>query len=502
MSPILALISILFGGSKAHEAEVVPEPAHEAIVVSYQPEEEQAAEESEEARMPSQRWVGVVEVPGQKLDIAVVIERVADRFDGTIDIPVQGLTAGVLRDVSHEDGELRFTFEIVGLPEVNWPKWVMTIDETGKAATGLLHQSGATFPTTLTLDETGTKELLRRPQNPTRPLPYRETEVTVDAGEHTLAGTLTLPNADDFGAGPYPTAILITGSGPQDRDETLLGHKPFLVLSDHLARHGIAAIRYDDRGVGASTGDFATATTLDFADDVRNVIEFLNEQEYIGPVGLIGHSEGGLIAPFVAAGNDEVDFVVLLAGTGVPGHEILVWQSRAMAEEAGMTPEQLDTQEKLQIAVHTLVMNDGPEEIIRIQLRQLVMLQLAASGAPINEEILDRYVEQSYQQMQSPWVQEFMRLDPRPKLSKMSQPVLVLNGMLDLQVLVDQNIPEISKALDASPSPSVTVHELEGLNHLFQPATTGAISEYSQIETTFDEDALAIISEWINTHGR
>ena len=130
------------------------------------------------------------------------------------------------------------------------------------------------------------------------------------------------------------------------------------------------------------------------------------------------------------------------------------------------------------------------------------MLQLAASGAPINEEILDRYVEQSYQQMQSPWVQEFMRLDPRPKLSKMSQPVLVLNGMLDLQVLVDQNIPEISKALDASPSPSVTVHELEGLNHLFQPATTGAISEYSQIETTFDEDALAIISEWINTHGR
>jgi len=497
MSPILALISILFGGDRAQDAEIVPEPAQEAIVVSYQPAQEQPTE----GAMPSQRWIGVVELPGQTLGFAVVIESVADRLGGTLDIPMQGLTAGVLRDVSREGDELGFTFEIAGLPEVNWPKWVMTIDETGKAAAGELLQSGVVFPTTMRLDESGEQEILSRPQNPARPLPYREVEVVVDADEHALAGTLTLPDVAKFGHGPYPAVILITGSGPQDRDETLLGHKPFLVLSDHLARHGIAALRYDDRGVGASTGDFSTATTLDFADDVRDAVVFLGEQESIGPIGLIGHSEGGLIAPFVAAGNDEIEFVVLLAAPAVPGHEILMRQTRAIAEAEGASPEMLDKQAKLQTAVFTLVLNGGDESLILAQLQQLVMLQLGTAGVEYDKEILDQYVEQSYQQMQSPWMQQFMTLDPRPMLAKLTQPVLALNGTLDLQVLIDQNIPEINKALDASPSPSYTVAELEGLNHLFQPAITGSVSEYGEIETTFDEGALMTISEWINKHA-
>ena len=495
MSPILALISVLFGGDSATAQEAAPQPEPAAIVVSYQPEK--TAQPVPVVQNESQRWLGVVELPGQKLDIAVIIAQVEGGYEGTLDIPAQGLSAGKLRDVSREGDELRFTFEISGLPEVNWPKWVVTIDETGKAATGELHQSGATFPTALTLDETGTAEIMPRPQHPARPLSYREIEVTVDAGEHTLAGTLTLPDADEFGEGPYPAAILITGSGPQDRDETLLGHKPFLVLSDHLAHKGIAALRCDDRGVGGSTGEFTTATTLDFADDVRACVEFLASHESVGKIGLMGHSEGGLISPFVAAGNDDVDFVVLLAGTSVPGREILVHQTRAMSEVAGMTPEQVATQDTLQTAVHTLVIDQGEEQVIREKLRELVILQLNSSGAIYNEETVGEYVDQSYEQITRPWVKKFLTLDPRPKLAEMTQPTLALFCSLDLQVLADQNMPEMQRVFDEAGKSNYEIVEFEGLNHLFQPATTGAMSEYVEIETTFDESALTKISDWI-----
>jgi pimeloyl-ACP methyl ester carboxylesterase len=496
MSPFLALISILFGGDKAQDAEVVPEPAPAAIVVSYQPEEE-AIEETQEAHSPSQRWVGVVELPGQKIDFAVKIEQVADRFEGTLDIPMQGLSNGKLSDVSQDGNELRFTFQIESLPEVNWPTWVVTIDETGKAAAGELQQSGATFPTTLTLDESGEQELLNRPQNPKRPLSYREIEVTVDAGEHTLAGTLTLPNADEFGDGPYLAAVMITGSGPQDRDETLLGHKPFLVLSDHLAHQGIAALRCDDRGFGASTGDFATATTLDFADDARACVEFLSAHESVSKIGLMGHSEGGLISPFVAAGNDDVDFVVLLAGTSVPGREILVRQTRAMSEVAGMTPEQIDTQDVLQAAVHTLVVDGGEEDAIREQLRELVILQLSSSDMTYTDELVIQYVDQSYDQITSPWIKQFLTLDPRQKLAEMKQPTLALFGSLDIQVLSSQNLPEMERVFAEAGKKNYKVVEFDGLNHMFQHATTGAMSEYAEIENTIEEHVLTTISDWI-----
>lgn len=495
MSPILALISVLFGGDKATAQEAAPQPEPAAIVVSYQPE--QTAQPEPVVQNESQRWLGVVELPGQKLNIAVILAQVEGGYEGTLDIPMQGLSKGELSDISLEGDELRFTFEISGLPEVNWPKWVVTIDETGKAASGELHQSGATFPTTLTLDESGEQEILRRPQHPERPLPYREIEVVVDAGEHTLAGTLTLPDTDKFGEGPYPTALLITGSGPQDRDETLLGHKPFLVLSDHFARRGIAALRCDDRGFGESTGEFSTATTLDFADDARACVDFLREHPSVGEIGLVGHSEGGLIAPFVAKGNDDVDFVVLMAGPGVPGREVLVRQTRAISEVAGMSEEQLDQQEKLQKQVHTLVVEEGDEEQIRDQLRQLVVLQLGASGVKYNDEILGQYVDQSYDQITSPWAKRFLTLDPRPAIAAMEQPTLAVFGSLDIQVLPSQNLYEMQRVFVEAGKQNFLTAEFEGLNHLFQPATTGAMSEYSEIETTFDEQALKTISDWI-----
>lgn len=490
MTPILALISILFGGDKAPAQETAArEPAPAAVVVVYQPEEAEAELVVSE---PS-RWVGAVELPGQVIDFSVTLTESAGDYSGTIDIPVQGLIGGELQDIVREGDELRFTFAIPNLPEFNWPTWVMTLDETGKAATGELRQSGATFPSKMSLDEAGDTELLPRPQHPKRPLPYREIEVAVDAGEHTLAGTLTLPDEETFGSGPYPAAILLTGSGPQDRDETLMGHKPFLVLSDHLTRHGIASLRCDDRGTAGSTGDFSTATMLDFMDDARAAIAFLEQQDEIAEIGLIGHSEGAMIAPETAAGNDDVDFVVLLAGPGVTGEEVLLLQTRVMLGETGVGESFLDTQEELQSQLFDLMKDGADRELIEAKVGELIDLQSPGAAGEVREGLFD----QNMAMIDRPWFYHFLTYDPRPMLRKLEQPVLAVNGSKDLQVLTSQNLDEIRRVFEEEGKDNFKAIEFEGLNHLFQPATTGAMSEYGQIETTFDENAMQVISDWI-----
>ncbi len=509
MAPLLALLSILFGGEAEAAVAPVPKPAV-AIVELAQSEEMESAEDSwklswahdtQVAAQPEpaseQRWLGKVEVPGQVIDFVVTIVEGENGLTGKLDIPVQGLMGGELRTVVREGDELRFDFAIPNQPETVWPKWVVTIDESGKSAKGVLNQSGQSFPTAIVLDETGKAEVLRRPQHPTRPLPYREEEVVIDVGEHTLAGTLTLPSEAEFGEGPFPGAVLITGSGPQDRDETIVGHKPFLVLSDRLTRRGIAVLRYDERGVGASTGSFAGATSLDFADDARACVELLSRREEIGKIGLIGHSEGGMIAPIIAAGNEDVDFVVLLAAPGVSGAELLVRQARELGKASGVDAGLLDKQGAFQNAVHRLILDGKSKEQVQPVLRTLIETQLEASGVEADEQLLAQATEQAYAQFQDPWALGFMRLDPRPALAEMTQPVLALNGSLDLQVPPDQNLSEIRRVLLESGQADSTAYVIGGLNHLFQPTETGLPSEYSEIETTFDEDTMGMIVDWI-----
>jgi len=509
MAPLLALLSILFGGEAEAAALPAPKPAVAIVEVAHAEKMETAedagkftwAHDTQVAAQPEpakeQRWLGKVQIPGQVIDFVVTIVEGERGLTGKLDIPVQGLMGGELRTVVREGDELRFDFEIPNQPETVWPRWVVTIDESGKAAKGVLNQSGASFPTTMTLDETGKAEVLKRPQNPTRPLPYREEVVTINAGEHTLEGTLTLPSREAFGDGPYPGVVMITGSGPQDRDETLLGHKPFLVLSDRLARHGIAALRYDDRGVGKSTGDFATATSLDFADDARVCAELLAARDDIGKVGLIGHSEGGLIAPFVAKGDDKIDFVVLLAAPGVPGREVLVRQSHDIGKAAGVTEAVLGQQAELMNRIYDLLLADADETEIRAELKALVRLQFGV-GPDAQDASITETVEQSFHMLTGPWWRQFLTLDPRPALAEMTQPVLALNGSLDLQVPPDQNLSEIERVFEeAGKSDQLTAVEAPGLNHLFQPTETGSLSEYGEIETTFDESVMDRISDWI-----
>jgi hypothetical protein len=300
----------------------------------------------------------------------------------------------------------------------------------------------------------------------------------------TLAGTLTLP----AGKGPHPAVVLITGSGPQDRDETLMGHKPFLVLADHLSRRGVAVLRYDDRGIGKSKGNFSIATTADFAQDAEGALEYLKRRAEIRAkqVGLAGHSEGGIIAPMVAARRQDVAFVVLLAGTAVPGSAVILEQGHAMAKAAGASEEKLRDARVKHMAFEKVMAESGDAAELEKKLRAVF-----GGGAGVDAQI---------RQVTSPWFRYFFTYDPAPALGKVKCPVLALNGEKDLQVLPDQNLPVMKAALEKGGNKDVTIVRLPGLNHLFQAAKTGAVSEYAQIEETMNPAALDAVSGWIGQH--
>ncbi|HWZ43418.1 MAG TPA: alpha/beta fold hydrolase [Candidatus Saccharimonadales bacterium] len=326
----------------------------------------------------------------------------------------------------------------------------------------------------------------RRPQNPSRPYPYREEEVSYrnKSADITLAATLTLPQ----GQGPFPAVVLITGSGPQDRDEALMGHRPFLVLSDYLTRRGIAVLRADDRGTAKSTGNFATATTADFATDTEAGIAYLKGRREIDQrkIGLIGHSEGGMIAPMVAARNSDVAFIVLMAGTGVPGDEVLVAQVKAIAAANGGDPamsEKLGSEER---EVTAMVRQEKDTPKLENMLRGKI-----AGHMP------EAQMNAAIKQMTSPWMRFFIEYDPATALRKVKCGVLAINGGKDLQVLPQQNLPAIRKALEAGGNRNFEVVELPGLNHLFQTAATGSPTEYARIEETIAPAALEKIAGWI-----
>lgn len=503
MGTVLALIAALLTPTEPNGTQA-DDPSPQSVVetvayiayAEFQPEQNQP--EQNQPAAETERWTGTVTLPGAELGITITIERDGDAdsdlWTGSIDIPLQGVEALPLSDIRRTETTLAFTAPLPGAPETAWPRWTLTISDEGSAQ-GQLRQSGGEFPTTMR--RAGADEDLapQRPQQPKPPFSYRTQEVTIDTeAGHTLAGTLVLPDAGAFEP-PFATAILITGSGPQDRDETLLGHKPFLVLADHLARRGIASLRCDDRGFGASTGDFGDATTLDFADDARAQVAFLAGHEDVGSIGLIGHSEGGLIAPFVAAENDDVDWLVLLAGTGVPGLDVILAQSSAIQLAGGADEAAVREQSVAQRAVFDAVLADDLDRAER-EMRTLIALQTQMNGVDADEQLIDTMTAQQMEGLLSqPWIRTFLTLDPRPALAKVTQPVLVLNGELDLQVLPDQNIPEIEAALEHNGD--VEIRVLPGLNHLFQPAETGAPSEYADIEVTFDPGALEIISGWI-----
>jgi hypothetical protein len=330
---------------------------------------------------------------------------------------------------------------------------------------------------------------MKRPQTPVKPYPYREEDVAFDDGAARvkLAGTLTLPP----GPGPFPAVVLIAGSGPNTRDEPILGHKPFLVLADWLTRHGIAVLRYDKRGVGASGGDYAKATTLDFAADAEAAAAYLRGRKEIDPrrVGLIGHSEGGLIAPIVAAKDPKIAFIVMMAGPGVDGLDILMEQGRLITKAMGLTDAQAEKGAALRKTMFDIVRSEKDPQVAAARLKAAADAWAKANDAS------PQAVELQANLVNTDWFRFFYDYDPAVTLRQLRCPVLALIGSKDLQVPADQNLPAIRAAL--AHDPGADVEELPNLNHLFQTARTGSPGEYAQIEETIAPLALDTITSWI-----
>jgi pimeloyl-ACP methyl ester carboxylesterase len=337
-----------------------------------------------------------------------------------------------------------------------------------------------------------------RPQEPKPPLPYDAEDVTYSnpRANITLAGTLTRPR----GGGPFPVVLLITGSGPQDRDETVMSHKPFLVLSDFLTRQGLAVLRVDDRGVGKSTGNFSASNSGDFADDVLAGIEYLKTRKDIDPkrIGLVGHSEGGIIAPIVAGKSKDVAFIVLLAGVGVPAEDLMVRQASLIMKANGATDDVVKVNETAQREMFAIVRAEKDPEVAGPKLREVgdALTKKLAALDPALAEAGKAGIEGSVQMVNSPWFRYWLTFDPAATLKRVQVPVLALNGSRP-SGRSEQNLPAIEKALREGGNQDVTVEELPGLNHLFQSATTGSPAEYATIEETMAPVAMKKISDWI-----
>lgn len=352
---------------------------------------------------------------------------------------------------------------------------------------GTFKQFGQPHPLTFSRDSSVIAPP-KRSQEINAPFPYESKDVVFKNEKDgvNLAGTFTYPSTGDN----FKAVILVTGSGPQDRNEEMLGHKTFLVIADYLTRNGIAVLRYDDRGVGKSTGNFANSTIHHFRNDAEAAIQFLKNQTNVNSsqIGVVGHSEGGMIAQMLATdANRLVDFAVLLASPGVPLDELMIRQNEDILSES-MTAEEIDEYIKAIRPIYAKIKEDPKCDVTCI----LAMIQ--ANFKDYNEKVM-QYMGLA-QQLGSDWFGEFLRFNPNDYLSTITVPVLALNGSKDVQVHGDMNLKAISLGLEKVNSNFKTIL-YEDMNHLFQPSKTGAISEYEEIEITFSERVLEDITNWI-----
>jgi len=434
------------------------------------------------------QWNGALTVQGKNLRLVFHINKTGEGYTSTMDSPDQGAKGIPVTTTAFDGSKLLLQIPAAGISYEGEFK--------NDAIEGTFKQSGMSFPLTLKKDS-GELKPAARPQEPKPPFPYISEDVIFEnkAVGVALAGTLTMPSAgNDFTA-----VILISGSGPQDRNEEIMGHKPFMVIADYLTRRGIAVLRYDDRGFGQSTGDFTTSTTEDFADDAESAIVYLKTRKEINPkkIGLMGHSEGGIIAPTVAARSNEVAFIVMLAGTGIRGDALMLLQAEAVYRASGMPEAQIAGQLKINSRVFDRIVN-AKETVSPREIFDFMTGMKADIEAVMPEGITtDDYIKQVVTQVSNPWMQYFLRYDPAPALEKVKCPVLAVNGGRDLQVPAKENFAAISAALKKGGNKNVTMKEYPGLNHLFQECDTGLPAEYGIIEQTFSPEVLKDLADWI-----
>ena len=440
-------------------------------------------------------WYGVLEAGGQRLPLNVELSESNGELAGGLQSPAQHPARIPMTTVVSTGDSLRFAIATASI------RYAGTI--AGDSIVGTFHQGG--FSTSLSLyrmkpsgyDElVGPAESPPRPQEPTE-FPYRREDVSFPGGKDgvILAGELTLPAGGDARA----ALVLVSGSGPQDRNEDLgpaINHRPFLVLSDRLTRAGYAVLRYDDRGVGESTGDYASATSADLADDAAAAVAFLRDRAETAalPVGIAGHSEGAMIGPLVAAQDPGVDFLVLLAAPGLPIDELMAEQRRLTT---GATPP-----DEPVLAAVTAYVRAHPEQedaTFRAGLRDTILTVIPTLPDSVRESILDEatFADTYVSGLSGPWVRYFLAYHPGPTLARVTVPVLAINGEKDTQVS-PRNLDGVGEALKGAGNEDVTLRLMPDLNHLFQPADTGLPAEYGEITTTLDESVLELVVDWLN----
>lgn len=436
------------------------------------------------------QWNGSLTVQGTQLRLVFNISKSDKGYTSTMDSPDQGAKGIPVTSTTFENSTLKLEVTNAGI--------VYTGELRDTSIVGTFKQGGQSFPMNLSRGKIEKKAIVR-PQEPIKPYPYYSEDITFqnEKDKITLAGTLTLPKKE----GNFPVVILITGSGPQNRDEELLGHKPFLVLSDHLTKNGIAVLRFDDRGTAESKGDFKTATSLDFASDVESAIKYLQTRKEINSkkIGLIGHSEGGIIAPMVAAKYRDISFIVLLAGTGIPGDQLLLLQAELIGKASGASDADLQKTKAINKGAFDIVIKSTNSETLRGDLTSYIKQIL--KDTPESERPAgmseDNFVKLQVDELSSPWMQYFIKYNPAIILEKVNCPVLALNGEKDLQVPPKVNLEAIKKGLEKGGNKKVIIKELPNLNHLFQECETGSPDEYAKIEQTFSATALTEITSWI-----
>ncbi len=424
-------------------------------------------------------WIGTLTLGTKDLRVVFNIKEDDNKnLIATMDSPDQGAMDIPVESVIVSNDSIVFNATAIGIV------YTGLYNKDSSSYIGELKQSGLTFPLNL---KKGNSVTLNRPQTPVKPYPYKEEEVMIEnkKGDLILSGTLTKPQ----GEGKYPVAVMITGSGPEDRDESVFGHKPFLVLSDYLTRRGFAVLRCDDRGTGKSTGKYRGSTPDDFVTDVEAQIEYLETRNDIdlSKIGLIGHSEGGVIAPMVAAKRNDVGFIVMIAGPGIDMLELLMAQDSLTDIADGVSEEKIAESREANKKVFTILRQTLDSAEARMKINE------ALEGTNLTEGA----AAQQISMLTSPWFRWYVNYDPSATLRKVKCPVLAVNGEMDVQVPAKADLDAIEEALKTGGNTNYEVLVLPGLNHLLQPCNKCSVGEYSQIEETMSPDALNTIGDWM-----
>lgn len=447
------------------------------------------------ANLKDTKWQGILDLGSMKLtlEFGISYDQKNNSHSATLACFEQNLFGFPVTETLIKNNTVSFDVAPLGMT------FEGSLKEDQNLISGTFKQNGLTLPLQLKQikdDTTSQSSSLLRPQEPKAPYSYIEEEVTCTNTRSgtQIAGTLTLPKSSI----PSQAVILIAGSGPMDRNESCFGHKPFLVLADHLTKQGIAVLRFDKRGVGSSTGTFESSTLKDFAEDVHVCIEYLKTRKEINPnqIGLIGHSEGGVVGPMVAADSEDISLLVLLGAPAVPLEEILYEQGSAIALAEGIPQEKIEMNSRLQKEFFSIIKREPRLKIAEKKLDKVAanyLKTLSSAQRPATKKALKDQIEK----FNTKGFRMQLQYDPSTSLSQLSIPLLALYGELDLQVSAKQNQPVMEKLLTDSEHQDFQTANLASLNHLLQTAKTGAVSEYIKIEETIAPEVLSTISDWI-----